>query len=92
MKTKLLLLLLISTMSIQAQNTSNNEHRTVMCNFIIGIDTYSSIIKKVSHIKRKSITNNVLTIRDYKYGSLVGDIEFYFAFCMSVPYLTKHQF
>lgn len=78
MKKLLPLIFLMLTMSTNAQNHHN---RTIMRDFVIGSDTYCSVMKKVSHIRdRKEYNKKIdrLTILNYKYENMCGDIEFYF--------------
>lgn len=81
MKNLLLILFLLFSMTMFGQNGNNYEYNKVLNNFNIGVDNYYTIAVKVYHIKRKSHfekSQNMLVVENYKYMSLVGDIEFYF--------------
>ena len=81
MKNLLLTLFLLFSLTMFGQNDKNSEYNKVLSNFTIGVDNYYTVATKVYQIKRKSHfdrSQNALVVEDYKYMSLVGDIEFYF--------------
>ena len=95
MKNILSILFLLFSLNMFGQNYKNFDYNKVLGDFIIGVDNYYTIVHKVYQIKRKShfvSSQNALVVEDYKYASLIGDVEFYFnkKVLYKVCYLPKN--
>ena len=96
MKNLLLTFFLLFSLTMFGQNDKNLDYNKVLGNFSIGVDNYYTVANKVYQIKRKSHfdrSQNMLVVEDYKYISLIGDIEFYFdkKVLSKICYLPKNN-